>query len=81
MDENKKTPEEKMEVYAKMFSDYAEVSDYYMKKENPEAFELRSTPDPNFGNLKLFFYNFDCRIQYKHQNLNRKTSAEDDERN
>ena len=51
MDENKKTPEEKMEVYAKMFSDYAEVSDYYMKKENPEAFELRSTPDPNFGNF------------------------------
>ena len=51
MDENKKTPEEKMEVYAKMFSDYAEVSDYYMKKENPEAFELRSMPDPNFGNF------------------------------
>ena len=53
MDENKKTPEEKMEIYKKMFNDYAEIYDYFMKMENAEAFELRSAPDPNFGNSQF----------------------------
>ncbi|CBY35672.1 unnamed protein product [Oikopleura dioica] len=48
MDEQKIIPEEKMAIYEKIFDDYKQICDCYIKLENSDAFELKVAPDPNF---------------------------------